>query len=79
MYKNLDFDADYVGLYREVRLWQYYMIKKMNYFGPLIVVTREKESKEAIKNGSKRIQEKVKVKEIRQNFSKATINLFVLV
>ena len=66
---------DKVGLYREVRLAMTELYDKEDelYFGPLIVdVTREKESKEAIKKGSKRIQEKVK--EIRQNFSKAVVS-----
>ena len=62
LYKNLDFDADKVALYREVRvaMAELYDDKNYKYFGPVVVdKNEEKESKEAIKKGCKRIQEKV--------------------
>ena len=74
LYKNLDFDADKVGLYREVRLAMAELYKDdEQYFGSVIVdIGKEKESKELIKRGTKRIQEKLK--EIRQHFSKAVVS-----
>ena len=39
LYKNLDFDADKVGLYREVRLAMAELYKDDEaYFGPVIVI-----------------------------------------
>ena len=55
LYKNLDFDADKVGLYREVRLAmaEPYNKDEELYFGPVAVdITNEKESKEVIKRGT---------------------------
>ena len=74
LYKNLDFDADKVGLYREVRMAMAELYKDdEQYFGSVIVdIEKEKESKELIKRGTKRIQEKLK--EIRQHFSKAVVS-----
>ncbi|XP_065671685.1 uncharacterized protein LOC136089562 [Hydra vulgaris] len=75
LYKNLDFDADKVGLYREVRLSMAEIYNKNEefYFGPVAIDTlNEKDSKEVIKRGIKRVQEKLK--EIRQKFSKAVVS-----
>ena len=71
LYKNLDFDTDKVGLYIEVRLAMAVLYNKDEelYFGLVAVdIINEKETKEVIKRGAKRIQEKLK--EIRQNFQK---------
>ena len=66
LYKNLDFDADKVGLCREVHLAMAELYNKDEelYFGPVAVdIINEKEYKEVFK-----------LKEIRQNFSKAVVS-----
>ena len=79
LYKNLDFNADKVGLYREVRLAmaELYKNEEEQHFGPpvgavIANATNEKDFREATKRGLKRIQEKIK--DIRQNFSKAVVS-----